>query len=133
MTSIHELHQIAHDMGVKLTHHTHGPPGFYIDRYRVISTRQWMAVWDYKSVLAHELGHAHYRDKRCGHIHFDQKQENRADEYAANLLICPRQLQHLAPWHGNDLSSLAADLEVTPRLLETYTKMHPHILKGLAA
>lgn len=133
MTSIHDLHQIAHDMGIRLTHHTGGIPGFYLDTYKTISTRRSMAIWDYKTVLAHELGHAHYRDKRCGHKHFDEKQERRADEYAANLLICPHQLAHLIPWHGNDLNSLAADLEVTPHLLKIYLQMNPEILKGLAA
>ncbi|WP_426716488.1 ImmA/IrrE family metallo-endopeptidase [Corynebacterium auriscanis] len=133
MTSIHELHQIAHDMGITLTHHTHGPPGFYIDEYRVISTRKGMAVWDYKSVLAHELGHAHHKDRRSGHKHFDDRQEKRADEYAARLLICPHRLRHLAPWHRHDRHSLAIDLEVTPKLLETYLKMYPNVLKGLAA
>lgn len=133
MTSIHDLHQTAHDMGITLTHHDHGIPGIYLDQYKTISTRRGMAIWDYKSVLAHELGHAHYRDRRNGHRHFDEKQERRADEYAANLLIDPQQLLHLAPWHGHDYRSLAADLEVTPHLLKTYLQLHPQILKGLAA
>ncbi|OFT90693.1 ImmA/IrrE family metallo-endopeptidase [Corynebacterium sp. HMSC28B08] len=115
-------------------HHTHGPPDFYIDKYRVISTRTNMAVWDYKSVLAHELGHAHPRDRRSGNKYFDDRQEKRADEYATHLLICPPpRLRHLAPWHGHDHSGLAIDLEVTPKLLETYMKMYPNALKGLVA
>lgn len=133
MTSIHDLHQLAHDMGVELTHHDHDTPGFYLDTYRVISTRRGLAVWDYKSVLAHELGHAYYRDRRSGHLYFDEKQERRADKFAADLLIDPEQLRELAAWHRHDFRSLAADLEVTPRLLTVYLESHPHLLKGLAA
>lgn len=120
-------------MGITLTHHTHDTPGFYLDKYRIISTRKGMAVWDYKSVLAHELGHAHYRDKRNEHLYFDERQERRADEFAANLLIDIDTLRHLAPWHGDDMKSLAIDLEVTPKLLDVFLQLHPQALKGLAA
>lgn len=99
----------------------------------MISTRKGMAIWDYKSVLAHELGHAYYRDQRTGHASFDEKQEQRADEYAANLLIDIDTLRHLAPWHGDDMKSLAIDLEVTPKLLDVFLQLHPQALKGLAA
>lgn len=133
MTSIHELHDLAHRLGVKLTHHDHGLSDFYLDTARTISTRRGMAVWDYKSVLAHELGHATFRDRRNGHLYFDHMQELRADRFAANLLIDQDQLLHLAPWHGNDLHSLALDLEVTPKLLETYLKQHPHLLEERSA
>ena len=129
MTSIHDLHDHAHRLGVTLTHHDKGPPGFYIDSCRTISTRRGMAVWDYKSVLAHELGHAVHHDKRSGHLYFDERQEARANRFAAELLINETDLLYLAPWHGNDLHSLALDLEVTPKLLSIYLEQHPHILK----
>lgn len=120
-------------MHITLKHHTHDTPGFYLEKYRVISTRKGMAVWDYKSVLAHELGHAHYHDKRNGHLYFDERQERRADEFAANLLIDTDTLRYLAPWHGHDKIGLALDLEVTPKLLKTFLELHPYALKGLAA
>lgn len=133
MTTIHALHDMAHRLGVELTHHDHGLSGFYIDSSRTISTRRGMAVWDYKSVLGHELGHATYKDRRNGHLYFDHMQELRADRFAANLLISDVDLRYLAPWHGNDLHGLAIDLEVTPKLLEIYLQLHPDLLKVDAA
>ena len=128
MTSIHDLHDMAHIMGVELRHHDGLPKGWYSPSLRVISTKRGMAVWDYKSTLAHELGHAVYNDQKTGHDDFDQRQEDRANRFAAKLLIAEADLARLAPWHGNDLHSLAIDLEVTPELLETYLKHHPRCL-----
>lgn len=88
-----------------------------------------MAVWDYKSVLAHELGHAVNDDHFINHLRFNARQEQRADEYAAELLINPQQLHDLALWHRKDLNSLTADLEVTPHLLAIYLNTHPLELK----
>lgn len=127
--SIHDLHQIAYDLRVPLTHHDHGPPGWYSRSMKRISTRRGMAVWDYKTVLAHELGHAHYGDAATACGHHGKRQERRADLYAAELLIDPRRLHDLALWHRHDLASLAADLEVTPHLLAVYIDRHPLTLK----
>ena len=133
MTSIHDLHDMAHIMGVELRHHNGLPKGWYSPSLRVISTMRGMTVWDYKSTLAHELGHAVYNDQKTGHDDFDQRQEDRADRFAAKLLINDDELKHLAPWHGTDYHSLAIDLEVTPRLLNVYIRQHPNIMKELAA
>lgn len=133
MTSIHDLHDMAYIMGVELRHHHGLPKGWYSPSLRVISTMRGMTVWDYKSTLAHELGHAVYNDQKTGHEDFDQRQEDRADRFAAKLLINDDELRHLAPWHGTDLHSLAIDLEVTPRLLEVYLHQHPNVLKEIAA
>lgn len=86
-------------------------------------------MWDYKSVLAHELGHAVNEDHFINHLEFNTRQERRADEYAAELFINPQQLHDLALWHRNDLDSLAADLEVAPHLLTIYLDTHPLELK----
>lgn len=58
MTSIHDLHDIASLLGVELRHHNGLPKGWYSPSLRVISTMRDMAVWDYKTTLARELGHA---------------------------------------------------------------------------
>lgn len=133
MTSIHDLPDMAYILGVELRHHHGDPKGWYSPRWHVISTKRGMDVWDYKSTLAHELGHSVYNDQKTGHDDFDQRQEDRANRFAAKLLITEADLTRLAPWHGNDLHSLAIDLEVTPELLDTYLTQHPHILKGLTA
>lgn len=129
MTSIHELHDMAELLGVHLRHHDGDPKGWYSPSLRTISTKRGMAVWDYKSTLAHELAHAVYGDEKTDHGHFDQRQETRADRFAAKLLINPHQLHDVALWHRNDLHALAIDLEVTPTLLEIYLEAHPLNLK----
>ena len=53
-----ELHLLAESMGVQLQRHTGGPPGWYDHYRRIISTRRGQSIGQYKSVLAHELGHA---------------------------------------------------------------------------
>ncbi len=128
-----DLHRHAQQLGVRLVRHTGGAKGYYHHKTRTISTRRGMSIAQYRSTLAHELGHAVYNDQKTGHDNFDQRQEDRADRFAAKLLINDDELKHLAPWHGTDYHSLAIDLEVTPHILEVYLKQHPHILKGLTA
>lgn len=125
MISIHDLHDIAAMLGVTLNYHDGAPKGWYSPSRRTISTKRGMAVWDYKSTLAHELAHAYYNDERTGNGHFDQRQEARADRMAAKLLISVHELHRLALWHRDDLNSLAADLEVTPHLLDVFLRHNP--------
>lgn len=123
-TSAVELHLLAESMGVQLRRHTGGPPGWYDHQRRVISTRRGQSIGQYKSVLAHELGHAHYGDTPTGNGHFDQRQERRADEFAARLLISPVEFEAAATWHHGHLPAIADELEVTKHLLKTWQSLH---------
>lgn len=133
MTTITRLLDLAHELGVHLQHHDGGPLGWYSRSLRTISTRRGLSVWDYKTTLAHELGHAYYGDSMtaCGRRH--TRQERRADLYAAKLLIDRTQLVDLALWHREDAHGLAIDLEVTPDLLELYLDTYPLHLTGETA
>lgn len=115
-----ELHLLAERMGVQLRRHTGGCPGWYDHHRRVISTRRGQSISQYKSVLAHDLGHAHYGDTPTGNGHFDQRQERRADEYAAQLLINPHDFEAAAIWHHGHLPAIADELEVTQQLLHVW-------------
>lgn len=115
-----ELHLLAESMGVQLQRHTGGCPGWYDHRRRIISTRRGMSIQQYRSVLAHELGHAHYGDTPTGNGHYDQRQERRADEYAARLLINPHDFEAAATWHHGHLPAIADELEVTKHLLRVW-------------
>lgn len=117
------LHLLAEHMGVRLKRHSGGPPGWYDHRRRIISTRRGMSIQQYKSVLAHELGHAHYGDTPTGNGFYDQRQERRADEYAARLLINPTDFEAAAAWHHGHLPAIADELEVTKHLLKTWTTL----------
>lgn len=113
-----DLHRLAESMGVTLTRHTGGKKGWYDHATRTISTRRGMSIAQYRSTLAHELGHAAHRDIPTGNGHFDQRQERRADEYAARLLINPHDFEAAAIWHHGHLPAIADELEVTQHLLK---------------
>lgn len=123
-TSAVELHLLAESMGVQLRRHTGGPPGWYDHNRRIISTRRGQSINQYKSVLAHELGHAAHGDTPTGNGHYDQRQERRADEYAARLLISPVEFEAAAAWHHGHLPAIADELEVTKHLLKTWQTLH---------
>lgn len=111
------LHALASTMGVEVVHHTGGAPGWYDHARRVISMRRGQSPRQYRSVLAHELGHAHYRDVPTGKGHFDQRQERRADRWAADLLISAVELRAASAWHHGNLPAIADELDVTKHLL----------------
>lgn len=119
-----ELHLLAESMGVQLRRHTGGHPGWYDHHRRVISTRRGQSIAQYKSVLAHELGHAAHRDTPTGNGHYDQRQERRADEYAARILITPTDFESAAIWHHGHLPAIADELEVTKHLLKTWQSLY---------
>lgn len=120
LTTFPDLHILAEKMGVTLAHHDNGVKGMYNHRTRTISTRRGMSVAQYKSTLAHELAHAYYHDDCTPHSIFGRKQERRADQWAANLLINPdNYLTHFA-WHEGNLEAIAEDLEITEHLLKTW-------------
>lgn len=118
-----ELHLLAESMGVQLRRHSGGCPGWYDHHRRIISTRRGMSIQQYRSVLAHELGHAAHRDAPTGNGHYDQRQERRADEYAAQLLINPADFEASAIWHQDCLAAMADDLEVTHHLLKIWLEL----------
>ena len=119
-TTFLDLHHLAEQLGVKLVHHSGGVKGWYHHPTRTISTRRGMSTAQYKSTLAHELGHAFYGDVTTGHGWFDTRTEHRADQYAARLLITPEDFHDAYTWHDGHLPAIADDLEVTHRLLATW-------------
>lgn len=120
MVNMTDLHRIADALGVTLQRHTGGPPGWYDHQHQVISTRRGQSCTQYRSVLAHELGHAAHGDLPTGNGYFDQRQERHADEYAAHLLINPADFEASAIWHQDHLPAIADDLEVTHHLLKIW-------------
>lgn len=123
-----DLHRLAESMGVTLRRHNGGKKGWYDHATRTISTRRGMSIQQYRSVLAHELGHAHYGDTPTGNGYYDQRQERRADEYAARLLISPVEFEAAAAWHHGHLPAIADELEVTKHLLKTWNSLYERTL-----
>lgn len=121
-TRFHDLAGIAEILGVTLSHHEDGPPGYYDHDTRTISTRRGMDIGMYRSVLAHELGHAVYNDQPTGNRHFDQRQEDRADRFAVRLLFTDDDFHDAYDWCGPDVPALADELECSQHHVRTHIK-----------
>ncbi|MCQ9340854.1 ImmA/IrrE family metallo-endopeptidase [Corynebacterium phoceense] len=105
---------------MNLTHHDGGRKGYWHPASRTISTRRGLTIAEYKSTLTHEIAHAFHGDHYC-HGHYKQRQERRADKWAANLLLSPRDVEEALIF--NPYPAVAAyDLEVTQHLLETWLR-----------
>lgn len=90
--------------------------GIYDKRYRLITIKPGLGRAQYRSTLAHELGHAYY-----GHTGHHPKTERLADKWAAGKLLNFDDVLHHAK--GTiDTGELAAQLEVMPWVLETYVR-----------
>lgn len=111
---------IAEFLGVTLTHHDDGPPGYYTHQTRTISTRRNLSVGMYRSVLTHELGHAAYQDYPTGNGHYDQRQERRADRFALRLLFTDQEFRTAYDWCGPCISALADELECSQHHVRLY-------------
>ena len=121
MITNRDLAVLAESMGVRLVRHNGGPKGFYHHPSRTISTRRGLSVAQYKSTLAHELGHAVNGDTpTTGHYH--ARQERRADEYAARLLLDGADVHTIITANGGHLAPAAYELEVTTHLLKVWLK-----------
>lgn len=114
------LHAYADAIGVRLVRHDNGIKAWYHYPTRTISTRRGLSIATYKSSLAHELAHATYRDEPTGNGHYDQRQEQRADKWAANVLIDPQAFKDAYIWHAGNLGGIADDLEITHHLLDVW-------------
>ena len=119
-----ELHLLAESMGVQLRRHTGGCPGWYDHPQRVISTRRGQSIAQYKSVLAHELGHAHYGDPPGHH----GAHELRADRFAARLLISPADYAVAEKVYGPYPAAIAAELGVTVNILKSWQRLYTALL-----
>ena len=123
-TTSPDLHRLAEQLGVQHVRRSGGQKGWYNPTTRTISTRRGMSITQYKSTLAHELGHAYYGDTPTGNGWYDTRTERRADLYAAHLLITPEDFHDAYIWHGGHLPAIADELEVTQHLLKTWQTIY---------
>ena len=111
-----KLDIIAADLGVSLREGSlpHGWWGAYDHRTHTITLLPNLGPIQYRSTLAHELGHAHYR-----HSGSTPRTERQASQWAARQLISQEAFMDAA--YGADTTSgVAAILEVMPGDVETY-------------
>lgn len=120
MITCPDLQRMADEMGVRLERHDGGPKGLYVDASRTITTRRGLSIREYRSTLAHELAHAHYRDVPTTDPVLQARQEHRADRWAAHLLLHDCDVAGVLTWHHHHRDPAAYELEVTTHLLNTY-------------
>lgn len=113
-----DLEGVAHQKGVIIEYRNvlrKGRWGEYEYRRHTVRLLSGLGPVQWRSTLAHELGHAHY-----GHWWQSARHELEADCYAARLLIRPAEWKLAAAAHPDCPQSVASELGVLPRLVEVY-------------
>lgn len=122
-----DLDKIAALFGVQVAETSELDPvwhGMYLHPERLILIQKGLDPWTYRSILAHELGHAFYRDE----IHGDPRLEVRANQWAARLLISEDEYRAAEHLHGPHPGAIAHDLGVTPDVVTTWCDIYSRIL-----
>ena len=120
---IDTLIAVAEARGYRIIWHKGGPKGAWLPDDRTVSIRYGMDDAETLSTLAHELGHAHYGDPPGCH----PQHEDRANKFAAKLLIDPLEYATLESIYGPYPSRLAHELGVTVELILTWQTAYERI------
>lgn len=114
------LIDVAEARGYQVRWHRGGPKAAWIPHQHAVSLRIGMADTDTLCALAHELGHAHYGDPPGHH----GAHEQRADRFAARLLISPTEYAAAEALYGHHPTRLAVELGVTTHILATWQDLY---------
>lgn len=120
---IPHLHALAADMGLTIVERRGSRRGGYHDGLKQIRINPGMSRRATRSVLAHEIAHALFRDVPSHHGPVNAKQERRADEWAALYLITPDAFADAEKHRGGHSPSMAYDLDVTVELVEAFRRV----------
>ena len=91
--------------------------GQYLDDERLIQLNTRLTFQQATSTLAHEWGHAYFRDRRS-----TRRIEARAWEFGAATIITPEEYRGAEFVYGHHTGALADALEVTPILIEAWRR-----------
>ncbi len=119
------LFDLATELGVQVeyTDLTHlGRDGDYNRHTRTIRLQEGMLYRHHRSVLAHEIAHAIADDETTMFAHINERQERRADEWAAHYLIDRDEYQMAERKYGANIEWIAQELCVTDELVEAYER-----------
>lgn len=94
--------------------------GMYLHHRRLILLRKGLDPWKKRTIFAHELAHAFYRDE----IHGDPRTELRANQWAAQLLISKDEYRAAEEIHGPHIGAIAYELGVTPEVVTTWRDIY---------
>lgn len=118
---IDALIEVAEARGISVRWHRGGPKAAWLPQQRAVTVRHGMDDAETLCALAHELGHAHYGDPAGHHPRYEQ----RADRFAARLLISPVEYALAEQTYGTHPARLAAELGVTVHLVHVWRTMTP--------
>lgn len=99
--------------------------GEYKHSARLITLNPTMSDVLQRSTLAHELGHAHYGDTWTDNEAVKQQREERANKYAARLLISPLEYAVAEAIVGSHPGALAKELCVATYIIEAWQSTPP--------
>lgn len=122
---MHNLYALAESLGVRIEYadltHLNRDGDCNLDT-RTIRLQSGMLYRLERSVLAHELSHIIRGDKRSMFGHYDAKDERRADEMAAHMLINLHEYSIAEAKCGANLEGIAQELEVMDWIIEAYER-----------
>lgn len=123
ITTDRDLDDLAHRLGVQVTEHEGGEKGRHYPG-GIISLRRGLPHVARRCTLAHEL--AHYI---LGHVPTTDRwlyarQERKADELAAQLLVTPDDYETAEMLAGSHDGALAHELGVTTHLIRVWRGLH---------
>lgn len=111
-----ELYQHCADLGIDVAWRDLGQRrGEYRDAERLIVLNPALTEAQVVASLAHELGHCRFRDT-CS----TPRNERRAWQYAAALLLTPHEYRRAELLVGPHAGAMAVELGVTVRLIEAW-------------
>lgn len=115
------LRQHAWELGIEVVIDDLGPHrrGKYLDDEALIVISPKLTHSQAIATLAHELGHAIYRD-RCS----EGWRESRADEMGASLIITPTEYAEAESIAGCHPTAMARELGVTGRLVIAWQRWY---------
>lgn len=112
---------LAGALGVHITSHTGGEKGRYYGG-GLISLRNDLGPINRRCALAHELGHYVLGHDPEASGWWSTRQENQADEWAANRLITPADYAAAELAHGPHAGGIASELEVTKHIVTVWRR-----------
>lgn len=118
-----QLLRLVEEHGLRIVEEQGVTRGGFDPRSRTIRVRPGMSVRTTRSVIAHELGHAVLGHVATADPAARARQEERADDWAAALLISPRAYAEAEAARGPHPASLAFDLGVTIELVLAFQRV----------
>lgn len=117
------LVRLAEERQLRIVERAGRTRGGFDPAARTIRLAPGMSARTTRSVLAHELGHAHLGHVPTSTPAIRAHQERQADEWAARRLITPRAYAEAEEVRGPHVASLAFELGVTIELVTAFQRL----------